>query len=198
MILGTAGYMSPEEARGKPVDKRADIWAFGCALYEMLTGKAAFPGETTTDILGGVVNKDPGMMLVPAKARRLLRRCLEKDLRKRLRDIGDAWELLDSREAMKAAAKSWWPWIVAAAVAMVAIAGWFIAWRATRPVAYPLIRVNVVLGPDAVAGLNATVAISPDARRIVYPARVQWQTATCYAAARSGQTNSSTRHRGWH
>lgn len=170
VILGTAGYMSPEQARGMPVDNRADIWAFGCVLYEMLTGKPAFPGETTTDILAGVIGAEPDLTRVPAKLRRMLRRCLEKDPRKRLRDIGDVWALLDTAEA-PAAAKSKRPWIAAAAATLLAVAGWFVAWRATRPAEYPLMRLSVDLGPDAVMGLNTTVAISPDGRRIVYPAR---------------------------
>ncbi|HEY1219484.1 MAG TPA: protein kinase [Bryobacteraceae bacterium] len=170
VILGTAGYMSPEQARGMPVDNRADIWAFGCVLYEMLTGKPAFPGETTTDILAGVIGAEPDLTRVPAKLRRMLRRCLEKDPRKRLRDIGDVWELLDTAEA-PAAAESKRPWIAAAAATLLAVAGWFVAWRATRPAEYPLIRLSVDLGPDAVMGLNTTVAISPDGQRIVYPAR---------------------------
>ena len=170
VILGTAGYMSPEQARGRTVDKRADIWAFGCVLYEMLTGKPAFPGETTTDILAGVIGVEPDLTRVPAKLRRMLRRCLEKDPRKRLRDIGDVWELLDTAEA-PAAAKSKRPWIAAAAATLLAVAGWFVAWRATQPAEYPLMRLSVDLGPDAVMGLNTTVAISPDGRSIVYPAR---------------------------
>ncbi len=172
MILGTAGYMSPEQARGKAVDKRADILAFGCVFYEMLTGKLAFPGETTTDILAGVIHRDPDWTRVPVQVRRLLRRCLEKDPRKRLRDIGDVWELLDTAEAPVAVAKSGWSWITATAALAIALAGvTAIAWRATRPVEYPLIRVSVDLGRDAVVGINTTVAISPDGRRIVYPAR---------------------------
>ncbi len=94
VILGTAAYMSPEQARGKPVDKRADIWAFGCILYEGLTGKMAFGGETVTDTLAAVVKAEPEWGDLPAAAgprvRELLRRCLEKDPRSRLRDIGDA------------------------------------------------------------------------------------------------------------
>lgn len=94
VILGTAAYMSPEQARGKPVDKRADIWAFGCILFECLTRKAAFCGETVTDTLAAVVKADPEWRALPDAAgprvRELLRRCLQKDPRLRLRDIGDA------------------------------------------------------------------------------------------------------------
>src|ERR1700739_2889351 len=92
-ILGTPAYMSPEQARGKPIDKRTDIWAFGCLLYELLTGKAAFRGETITDTLARVLEREPDWQAfppsIPVKVRELLQRSLEKDLRRRLRDIGD-------------------------------------------------------------------------------------------------------------
>ena len=94
MIVGTAAYMSPEQARGLAVDKRTDIWAFGCVLYEMLTGRKAFASDTILDTLTAVVEKDPDWTASPrrrrAYLRRLLRRCLEKDPTRRLRDIGDA------------------------------------------------------------------------------------------------------------
>src|ERR1700691_592015 len=90
MILGTAGYMSPEQAKGKVVDKRADIWAFGVVLYEMLAGKRLFEGDTVSETLAAVLKEQPDLNRVPAKVRPLLRRCLEKDSTKRLRDIGDA------------------------------------------------------------------------------------------------------------
>jgi len=93
VILGTAAYMSPEQARGKPVDQRADIWAFGVVLYEMLTGRQAFRGETVTDVLAAVVADEPDLTRVPAKARRLLQACLQKDPKQRLQAIGD-WQLL--------------------------------------------------------------------------------------------------------
>jgi serine/threonine protein kinase len=86
--------MSPEQARGKTVDKRTDIWAFGCVLYEMLTGRTAFPGETLSDTIVAILDRAPDWSAVPAgtpvAVLRLLHRCLEKDARKRLRDIGDA------------------------------------------------------------------------------------------------------------
>ncbi len=94
VILGTAAYMAPEQAKGKPVDRRADIWAFGCVLFEMLTAKKPFDGETVTDILIAVVTKQPDWTLLPkstpAHIRVLLQRCLQKDPKQRLRDIGEA------------------------------------------------------------------------------------------------------------
>jgi hypothetical protein len=94
VLLGTAAYMSPEQARGKRVDQRADIWAFGCVLYEMLTGREAFGGETTSDILACVIRAEPDWSRlppsVPSRIRELLRRCLQKDAKRRLRDIGEA------------------------------------------------------------------------------------------------------------
>ncbi|MGA9884999.1 MAG: serine/threonine-protein kinase [Candidatus Acidiferrales bacterium] len=99
VLLGTAAYMSPEQAKAKPVDRRADIWAFGCVLYEMLTGKMAFTGETITDTLAAVIKEEPDWTQLPAKTparvRVLLQRCLQKDPKQRLRDIGDARISLD-------------------------------------------------------------------------------------------------------
>jgi Tol biopolymer transport system component len=120
VILGTAAYMSPEQAKGKPVDKRADIWAFGAVLYEMLTGRTAFPGDTMTEVLGAVVLKEPDWTLLPAatpfRVRELLRRCLEKDPKRRLRDIGDvAYELnaADGGSGPQPIASKHRAWIVA-------------------------------------------------------------------------------------
>jgi len=93
-ILGTAAYMSPEQARGKPLDKRTDIWSFGCVLYECLGGRRPFEGETATDMIAKILERDPDWDVLPAptplRLRALLRRCLAKDRTKRLRDIGDA------------------------------------------------------------------------------------------------------------
>ena len=103
VIIGTAAYMSPEQARGKPVDKRADIWAFGCVLYEMLSGRRPFVGETTTDVLAAIVDREPEWKALPAtvpsSVRHVLERCLEKDPKRRLRDIGDA--RVELEEALK-------------------------------------------------------------------------------------------------
>jgi len=94
LIVGTAAYMSPEQARGQSVDKRTDIWAFGCVLYEMLTGRAAFAGPTVSDLIVAILEREPDLTRLPvntpASIRRLLQRCFEKDVRRRKRDIGDA------------------------------------------------------------------------------------------------------------
>ena len=94
MILGTAAYMSPEQARGKPVDKRTDLWAFGCVLYEMLTGRPAFARDTVSDTIAGILERDPDWQALPAatppSVTRLLQRCLDKDPKRRLHDIADA------------------------------------------------------------------------------------------------------------
>src|SRR5215472_236829 len=108
VIIGTAAYMSPEQARGKAVDKRADIWAFGALLYEMLTGRRCFQGETVSDTLAAVLMRDPDWSALPAKTpvsvRRVLRRCLDRDPRTRFHDIADARLELDEPAAETLAA----------------------------------------------------------------------------------------------
>ncbi len=102
VILGTAAYMSPEQARGRPVDRRTDNWAFGCVLYELLTGKQAYAGETISDILAAVLTKEPdwsALPSLPASVTKLLRRCLQKDARRRLQHIGDARLELEDAQA---------------------------------------------------------------------------------------------------
>ena len=98
-ILGTPAYMSPEQARGQAIDKRTDIWAFGCVLYEMLTGRTAFPGETISDTIAVILEREPAWTALPqstpAPVRRLLAQCLDKDPKRRLRDIGQARIELD-------------------------------------------------------------------------------------------------------
>src|SRR5262249_37407076 len=99
MILGTAAYMSPEQARGRPLDRRTDIWAFGCVLFEMLTGKRAFPGDDITDTLAAIVRGEPEWNALPAdvpvRVRKVLQLCLQKDQSHRIRDIGDVRLALD-------------------------------------------------------------------------------------------------------
>jgi Tol biopolymer transport system component len=173
VILGTAAYMSPEQARGKAVDKRADIWSFGVVLYEMLTGKQAFTGETITDVLAAVVKSEPDWEEVPLKVRRLLESCLQKDPKRRLRDIGDAWPLMEEAPQVIVRSRSRLGW-VAAVLAMISIGLGALLWRATRPVdrpLQPLMRLSVDLGPDALAGSFTTAAISPDGTRLVFPTR---------------------------
>src|SRR6201998_974732 len=129
VILGTAAYMSPEQARGKSVDKRTDIWAFGCVLYELLTGKQAFAGDDITDILAAVVRAEPDWQALPAatpvQVRGLIRRCLQKDKTLRLRDAGDA--RIEIQEALAA------PPTAVAATAAPAPKGWRerVAWATT-------------------------------------------------------------------
>jgi Tol biopolymer transport system component len=168
VILGTAAYMSPEQARGKAVDKRTDIWAFGCVLYEMLTGRPAFTGETITDVLAAVVQTEPDWNAVPENVRRLLMSCLQKDPKQRLQAIGDYRLLLEEQPQAGSLRHSRLGWVAAvlAIIAIVSGAGW---WRATRPIDHPLMRLDVDLGPGAIAGQFTTTAISPDGTRLVFP-----------------------------
>jgi Tol biopolymer transport system component len=129
IVLGTAPYMSPEQARGKSVDKRTDVWAFGCILYEMLTGRRAFEGETASDAMSAVLERDPDWSRLPpatpAHVRRLLQRCLQKDPRRRLRDIGDARVELDGDDAAvpaRPAAHSTGRWRAVAIASLLALA----------------------------------------------------------------------------
>jgi serine/threonine-protein kinase len=172
VILGTAAYMSPEQARGAAVNKRADIWAFGCVLFEMLTGKRAFHGETTSDILAAVLKDEPDWSRIPPAVQPLLRRCLVKDPKHRLRDIGDAMPLLDAVPEL-ATERRPWLWIaIAAVLAITAAMGW---WRATRSVPlqpHPLVQLSANLPPGAGIFENGNqVALSPDGRHIVVSMR---------------------------
>ncbi len=122
MILGTAGYMSPEQARGGRVDKRADIWAFGVVLYEMVTGRSLFLRSTLSDTLAAVIKEEPDLIRLPMKVRRLLAKCLQKDPQKRLRDVGDWAGFLEeggTEVPWQAKARPTW-WVIAAAVALAA------------------------------------------------------------------------------
>ena len=175
-IMGTAAYMAPEQARGQNVDKRADIWAFGVLVCEMLTGSPPFEGPTVSDTLAAVLTRDFDSRRVPAPAQPLVRACLEKDVRRRLRDIGDGRRLLvetlQPAVAPESARFASPAWVIVSAALVVALAAvsW-IAWRATRPIERQLIRFSVDLGPDAMVGSRTTVALSPDGTRVVFPAR---------------------------
>src|SRR5262249_46306692 len=133
-ILGTAAYMSPEQARGRPVDKRSDIWSFGVVLYEVLTGKRLFSGETASDTLAAVLRQDVDLAALPPATprhvRRLLARCLERGRRRRLRDVGDARIACEEAEvddprpspAHRAGGRAvLLPWLVAALLAATTI-----------------------------------------------------------------------------
>src|SRR5258708_6337709 len=118
-ILGTPSYMAPEQARGEKVDKRADIWAFGVVLYEMLTGRRLFQADTSVETMSAVLNQPIDWDAVPTKRQRLLRKCLERDKLKRLRDMGDIGPLLEEGSAAPAA-RNYLPWAVAAGLALAA------------------------------------------------------------------------------
>ena len=175
MILGTAAYMAPEQARGRNVDRRADIWAFGVILYEMLTGTQTFAGDTIADVLASVVRQDPDLTRVPAKVRPLLRRCLEKDPKRRLRDAGDAMLLLEpaSEEAIASApARRGLLWSVAgiAAVLLLALA-WlaFVHFRETSPLV-EVVRFQMGLPENTNFTMSGVTTISPDGRKVAFSA----------------------------
>jgi len=125
VILGTAAYMSPEQARGRPVDQRTDIWAFGCVLFEMLTGTRAFDGEDVSETLARIIEREPDWTRVPSQIRLLLKSCLQKDRKKRLQAIGDMHLLLDDPSPSEAIASRpravRTPWVIAAG-AMLGVA----------------------------------------------------------------------------
>jgi Tol biopolymer transport system component len=168
-IMGTAAYMAPEQARGKAVDKRADIWAFGVVLYEMLTGHRPFEGETISDTLAGVLTKDPEWERVPAKARPLLKSCLEKEPNRRLRDIADAWRPLEETPAP--AARTRVAWIAAAVFAIATALALWAPWHGAEiGMQRPSPRLDLDLGADvSLAGdAGPAVVLSPDGTRIVF------------------------------
>jgi serine/threonine-protein kinase len=179
-IMGTAAYMAPEQARGQAVDRRADIWAFGVVLYEMLSGRKLFAGPTVSDTLAAVLKTDVDLSAIPEAVRAVIERCLRRDPRARWQAIGDVRVALEEGPPAAAPApasrRSLAPWLAAAALAIAAAAGtgW---WRASRPAARPFQRFNVDLGPDALLSLTTTAAISPDGTRLAYlvhgPAGIQ-------------------------
>jgi len=169
VILGTAGYMSPEQAKGRAADKRSDIWAFGCVLYEMLTGRQAFQGETISDTLAAVLKEEPDLTRVPARTRRMLHACLQKDPKQRLQAIGD-WQLAlgDAVEATSQARSSV-AWALAAAFAIVAVFALWAPWRRVAPNDAPsAMRLDVDLGMAvAPTNLGPDAILSPDGTRLV-------------------------------
>jgi len=185
ILLGTAAYMSPEQAKGKAVDRRADIWAFGCVLYEMLTGKMAFHGETVTDTLAAIIKEEPDWSKVPAgtpvRVRVLLQRCLQKDPKQRLRDIGDARISLDeilsgAADAQVAAsapspAAQWRLRLTSAVAAVAVLVAVFLAWLYVRqtPAARSVVQFEVALPTNLT--VSGGFALSPDGRKLAFIGR---------------------------
>jgi Tol biopolymer transport system component len=181
-ILGTAAYMSPEQAKGHAVDKRADIWAFGVVFAEMLAGKAMYVGDTVSEILAAVITKLPDLGILPASTptavRQLIARCLERDPRTRLRDIGEARITLErqradpidaARDAAEPGAppRAWLPWAIAAMAIVAAGAVVAIVGRSSQQA--PLLPVRFEIGaPDGYTIVAQGLAMSPDGRRIAY------------------------------
>ena len=186
VILGTAAYMSPEQAKGKRVDQRADLWAFGCVVFEMLTGKRTFDGDDITDTLTAIMRDEPDWRALPSdtpeSVRRLLRRCLRKDARQRLRDAGDARLELEhgdhegtqrsqphasfARNATIAGISA----VLGAVLAALSLS----SWPRDQGAAPPITRLWLTSTADAPLAADAdasSVAITPDGRRIFYSAR---------------------------
>ena len=179
-VLGTILYMSPEQARGQPVDKRADIWAFGCLLYEALSGKSLFSGRTPSDILASILRDTPKLEGLPADTpaavRLLVERCLRHDLNRRMQDIGDARvEIEDALAAVTALRpdsrtsrkRSWGPWIAAAGLLTLGVcAGW---WARSRSTPAAAVEVRFQRITDLV-GMEETPAMSPDGKTVAFVA----------------------------
>jgi len=182
VILGTPAYMSPEQARGSPVDKQSDIWAFGCVLYEMVTGRGAFYGATVPDTMAAVLQREPDWARLPAQTseriEQLLRRCLQKDRRQRLRDIGDVRLDLEDvpPRVLAGSTRRAHATTLAGAVTATAIATGTVVWLVMRLPSAGLVTPRVMrlsIAPPAAASLilnsgDRAMALSPDGRRLAY------------------------------
>jgi eukaryotic-like serine/threonine-protein kinase len=191
VVLGSSAYMSPEQARGQNVDKRADIWAFGIVVWELLTGKRPFDRDSTPETLAAVFTAEPIWSQVPRRIQRLLRRCLEKDPAKRLRDIGDAMALVEEESALPVTAPrrpSVLPWIVA--IAALALAA-FLAWQSMRAPAETQ-WTGVKLGGSEVA---LGPRISPDGQLLAFKAMIDGITQVAVMKPESGNWQIVTHDR---
>ena len=182
VLLGTVGYMAPEQARGKAVDKRADIWAFGVVLYEVLTGSRAFEGDTVTEVAGAVIHKTLDLTALPPETppplRMVVDRCLRKDPKQRFRDMGDVRLALDgaftpesATTAQPVAAGHRMRWMPAAAAATLAalIAGGAV-WALTRPEPVAREPIRFEIPPPVPRALSPVIDISPDGRTVSFVA----------------------------
>jgi len=176
VILGTAAYMSPEQAKGKPVDQRADVYAFGVLVYEMVTGQRLHHGETTTEVLASVMKDEPQWNRVPPQFQRLLRRCLEKDPQKRQRHIGDVMALVDDAPAIPATVttppqvrRGTWLRLAAVVLALVAIGAvaFWAPWRRANEVA--AVRFEIQPTPDVKFIDGGFPMVSPNGKWVVFP-----------------------------
>ncbi len=164
LILGTAAYMSPEQAKGKSADKRSDIWAFGCVLYEMLTGQRLFKGDEVGNVLADIIKDEPNLDRVPARLQPLIQHCLEKDPRKRLRDIGDIGLLLNAPGAARPRQTSWlWPAV--SALLLAAVVGLSFLYARRVPPAREALRFEVSTPGNTPAQM---FALSPDGRHLAF------------------------------
>ena len=193
MVMGTAAYMSPEQAQGLYVDKRTDIWAFGAVMYELLTGQRPFPGSTLTETLANVLKEEPDWERVPAAAQRMLRRCLVKDPARRLRDIGDAMELAAGETARVAEPRrsgQTLAWIFAGAGALAAMAavGWMLLTKA--PVAEKWSG-SILSGPETAFDPRP----SPDGRLVAFQVMERRQTQIAVMTPESGNWSVLTHNR---
>jgi predicted Ser/Thr protein kinase len=198
MILGTGAYMAPEQAQGKPVDKRADVWAFGCVLYELLTGKQPFHGETTSDTLASVLRDEPDWSRIPASVQPLLRCCLMKDPMHRLRDIGDAMPLLN-RVPEPIPVKPL-PWVLGTVLAIARDhwGGGLVARNAPPPRGAAADPAECRSWPGCLGWHQYHGCDLPGRSSASFSsARTEWKAATRYSAARRVAIQAVVEHREW-